>query len=73
MQFHDPPRSRAFGIFLLRIAQWSELSPKRMLDSASQQTRIEERPVCVEVDDGNWEAWVEAGGDLLMGQQHERA
>ena len=69
MQFNHQPASLGFTAALLHIVQRTELVLKRKIESDSQKAQINELLAGLDVQDADLDAWLEAGGDLLMGQR----
>lgn len=57
--------AHTFTEALLRILQRTEVLLQRRVEADAKRREL--LPVA-EVQDSNWGAWVDAGGDLLMGQ-----
>lgn len=70
MQYTHQPASRAFKTMVGRILQRPESVLQRRNDCDKQapgDPETEDMLAGLEFEDSDWEAWVEAGGDLLMG------
>lgn len=71
MQSNHQPENHAFTSALVRILQRTETMLQRRLDGggrATEEPEHEDMLAGLEVQDSDWGAWVEAGGDLLMGK-----
>lgn len=69
MQAQHQPASHAFTVALLRILQKTEAMLQRRVGGAAPMVddNAPDSLDGLEVQDSDWGAWVEAGGDLLMG------
>lgn len=70
MPSNHEPASHAFSSALVRILQRTESMLQRRLDGgwrAPEEPEPEDMLAGLEVQDSDWGSWVEAGGDLLMG------
>jgi hypothetical protein len=72
MQSYHQPATHSFTAALLRILERTEAMLKRRIEGQDLPVIHDEDRLDtltgVEVQDSDWGAWVEAGGDLLMGQ-----
>ena len=66
MQFNHQPASHAFTSALLRLLQRTEVMLQRRVDVQALALEPDDMS-SVEVQDTDFYAWLEAGGDLLMG------
>jgi len=62
MQSSHQPASHSFTAALLRILQKTEAMLQRRLDDQETADML----AGLEMQDSDWGAWVEAGGDLLQ-------
>ena len=67
MQFDHQSASHIFTTALLRILERTEAMLKRRADALAL-TLEPDSLAGLEVQDSDWGAWVQAGGDLLMGR-----
>lgn len=76
MQSNHQPTSHAFKASLVRILQRTESMLQRRIDGDRQapaEPEAGDMLAGLEVQDSDWGAWVEAGGDLLMGKKDQLA